>query len=213
MPNTAVFLPAIYIQPELPNTERYRNRDLDALLEELSRTSTGTTSGRDRIELLQSMITARAAEMLAKQLMGTAQSIGHSANALKDTLNHSTELAKESLENAAEFLIAALKVNTDTGSKNAAEIRSEISGLTSNLRTASGEIQKAGNQNSRLSRRLNWLTAALVFAALITAGASGFQALGGHLKTGHTWALSGVHVWPVLGVRRGSEKFSGQPKD
>lgn len=70
--------------------------------------------------------------------------------------------------------IDAVKVSTETGSKNASDIQSQIADLTARLSEASIDLRSASDQSSRLS--LNWLTAALVFTALITAGATGIQA-------------------------------------
>jgi hypothetical protein len=137
-----------------PIVDQYRNLDLLQLVEELGRHSTGSVIGRDHIEILRSMISVRTAEMVTRQLMGTAESIGRSAVSITQALNEASE----------------------TGSHSAEEIKAEIEGLVTTLRGASAEIQAAGTQSSRLSRRLNWLTLALVFAAVITAGATAFQA-------------------------------------
>jgi hypothetical protein len=110
--------------------EQLKKMPLEALLEELSRGTTGGTDGRDRLEIIPPFIWVRTAEMVDRQLSGTAETIGKSANGLKDALNHSTETVKATLENSSEWLTNALKVNTDVAAKSAKEIDARIATLT-----------------------------------------------------------------------------------
>jgi hypothetical protein len=114
---------------------------------------------------LEQLLSARTAEMVNQQLVETASSIGRSAN-----------LLKSALENSSEWLINAIKVGTETGAKNAQQISVEISQLTVALTAASTELKSAGSQSSALGQRLNWLTAILTLAALVSAGATAFYA-------------------------------------
>jgi hypothetical protein len=109
---------------EFPNTER-DSRELDGLLGELSRTSTSTTSDKDHIAVLQSTIVARSAEILARQLQGTAESIGRSPNAFISALGDSTK-----------------------------EVKREISSLTPTLGQARADIQTAEITAARSGGRL-----------------------------------------------------------
>jgi hypothetical protein len=106
----------------------------------------------------------------------TARVTGASASEIKGVLEHSTSTAKIALENSSKGLINALKVSNETTTNNAQEIKDQIADLTSKLATASTDLQAASTQSSRLSGRLNWLTAALVFTAIVTAAATTFQA-------------------------------------
>lgn len=153
--------------------EQYRGYTIDQLLQSLEVVA-GT--GDPPLRYLENLLLYRTAETVNRQLAETARVAEGSANLIKGALDHATSTAKASIENSSEFLIAALKVNTETGARNAQEIKDQISGLTVNLAEASGKLQSAGNQSSRLGRNLNWLTAALVVAAILTAGASTFQA-------------------------------------
>jgi chromosome segregation ATPase len=126
--------------------------------------SLGIGQTRTTIETAGAQISS-ATEMVHKQLIETASSIGSSANTMKS-----------SFENSSKWLINALKVSNETASKNAQEIRDQIGELSLNLAHASTDLQTANAQSSRLSLRLIWLTGALFFAAIVTAGATAFQA-------------------------------------
>lgn len=60
--------------------------------------------------------------------------------------------------------------------KSAQEIKDQIAYLASSLTSASVDLRSASTESSHLSGRLNRLTLALAFAAVLTAGATGFQA-------------------------------------
>jgi hypothetical protein len=156
--------------------DRYQLLDLQQLLKELG-AAKGSIQGLDEIRVLENLIQVRTAEMVSRQLSETAGSIGRSANLMKDALEHSTLTAKTTLENSSGFLIAALKVNTETGSKNAQEIKEQIAGLRSSLAEASTDLRKASAQSTSLATRLNWLTAVVALAAVLTAGATIFYAV------------------------------------
>ena len=149
---------------------------LPQLLEELAGSSSGSVPGTDKIHLLQSLVEIRTAEMVNRQLSDTASSIDRSAHLIKESLDHATLIVKESLENSSGSLIAAVKVNTDTGSKNAQDIREQIGGLTASLAEASADLRTANVQSTRLASRLNWLTAVVAIAAVLTAGATIYYA-------------------------------------
>jgi hypothetical protein len=106
-----------------------------------------------------------AAEDLHKQLVQTTTSILSSA-----------DIIKASVENSSMWLTNALKASNETASKNAQEIKDQIAELSLNLAHASTDLQTASMQSSRLSHRLIVLTVALVFTAVVTAGATAFQA-------------------------------------
>jgi hypothetical protein len=116
----------------------------------------------DRLQIIPPFVSVRTAE---------------SANRIKETLDQSTATVKGCLENSSEWVINAIKRNTEITSANAKDIEEQIAQLSKALLQASGDFQTASDQSSRLGRRLNGLTAALVFAAILTAGATAFQAL------------------------------------
>jgi Trp operon repressor len=131
----------------------------------------------DRLQIIPPFVSVRTAEMVNKQLTSTAATIYESANRIKETLDQSTATVKGCLENSSEWVINAIKRNTEITSANAKDIEEQIAQLSKALLQASGDFQTASDQSSRLGRRLNGLTAALVFAAILTAGATAFQAL------------------------------------
>jgi hypothetical protein len=109
--------------------------------------------------------------------------IGASADRLHEQLSHTTtailsssDTLKASVDTGTNCLINALRNSDETASKNAQEIKDQIAQLSLNLAHASAELKTATLQSSRLSGRLNLLTGALVFAAILPAGAAGFQA-------------------------------------
>jgi hypothetical protein len=157
--------------------DELRALDLPSLLEALSKGTTGSTEGKDRLQIIPPFVLVRTAEMVDKQLASTSTTVHDSANQIKETLDHSTSIVKLCLENSSEWLINAIKVNTEITSANAKQIEERISQLTTALTGASENFRAASDQSSRLGRRLNWLTGALVFAAVLTASATVFQAL------------------------------------
>jgi len=142
--------------------EQYRGHTIEQLLAAME---IAAMPGTPHHEYLEQLLSARTAEMVNKQLAETASSIGKSANLLKSTL-----------ENSSNWLINAIKVSTEAGTKNAEQIGERIGGLTAALTTASAELKSAGAQSTALGRRLNWLTGILTLAALISAGATAFYA-------------------------------------
>ena len=158
----------------------YQESDLPYLLNELSKQSTGSVTGKDAITTLQSLILVRTAEMVGKQLTETGSTIGRSANALKEVIEHSTSAVKGTLENSSNFLIAALKVSTETGTKNAENIEREISSLTEALAKASTDVQNASAQSADTARTLNRFTSFLAIGTLLLFFAACWQALESH---------------------------------
>jgi hypothetical protein len=142
--------------------ELYRGYSIEQLLQALE---VAGEAGSARRCYVENLISVRTAEMVNKQLAGTAESIGKSANLLKGTL-----------ENSSEFSINAIKISTEAGTKNAQQIGEQITRLTGAMTIASSELQSASVQSAALGRRLNWLTGILTVAALISAGATAFYA-------------------------------------
>ena len=140
--------------------------DIPSLLKELDNIQPNIAPMQQmQIEQIKGFLKVRTAELVNKQLTATAATVSESANHLKATL-----------ENSSEWLINAIKVSTETSTKNAVEIGEQITRLTSALTTASAELQSTGIQSASLGRRLNWLTAVIAFAALISAAATSFYA-------------------------------------
>lgn len=162
------------------NYEKLKAMPLPVLLEELSRSSTGSTQGRDRLEVIPPFILVLTAEMVNRQLSETSGAIAASANRLTETLNHSTDTVKATLENSSEWLINALKVNTETVAARAKEIDARIGSLTVALSQASNDIQAAGKKSGEASNRLNNLTMVLAFATVLLFGAGCWQAWESH---------------------------------
>lgn len=90
--------------PDKTRLEEYGKKSLPDLLDALGSTSIGSTTGQDTVKFLQSLISVRTAEMINKQLMGTAESIGKSANTIKEALAHAEGIGKETLENSSKWL-------------------------------------------------------------------------------------------------------------
>jgi hypothetical protein len=65
---------------------------------------------------------------------------------------------------------------TNSLQDTARAIEDQIADLTSKIAKASTDLQAASSQSSHLSKQLNWLTAALLVAAFLTAAATTFQA-------------------------------------
>jgi hypothetical protein len=152
--------------------EHFRDYEIPQLLEAMQANLPGTSNR----QYLESLLSVKTADMVTKQLAGTADSIGRSAKMLADTIEHAAATEKATLENSSEYLIAALKVNTETGAKSAREISEQFTHLTQALTNASADLQSASAQSAALGRRLNWLTGVLVTAALISAAATAFYA-------------------------------------
>jgi hypothetical protein len=102
--------------------------------------------------------------MINKQPAETVGSITGSANTLRS-----------SIENSSERLTDAVIVSSETASENAKQIRDQIALLSSVIMMA-GDVLKSAVQSPRLRRRMNLLTAVLIFSALISAGAAAFCA-------------------------------------
>jgi chromosome segregation ATPase len=147
--------------------EQYRQKRLPELVEALGNTSIESSEGKNTVNFLQSLISVRTAEMVTAQLAGTAESIGRSANSIKDALDHATDAAKASLENSSQSLIAALKANTEKISDSAKDIENKVATLSNALSRASTDIQNAGNQSAQAARKLNKLTLLLGIGTLL----------------------------------------------
>lgn len=101
--------------------------------------------------------------MINKQLAETARSI-----------TDSTDLLRSSIENSSERLTDAVIVSTETAAENAKQIGDRITLLSGVIMMASDDLKSAASP--RLGRRLNLLTAVLIFTALISAGTTAFYA-------------------------------------
>lgn len=156
--------------------DEYKDANLPELLSLLAMCSGGSVAGKDRIEFFQSMIAVKTAEMVNKQLTGTAETIAKSANKIDEGVAKSTISAKSGLDDAARSVIAALRESSQTTTQSAQAIKAQIEGLTTNIAQAGKDLRSASEQSSRLSGRLNWLTGVLAICGLLTAGATGFQA-------------------------------------
>src|ERR1700690_1413514 len=98
--------------------------------------------------------------MINRQPAEKVSSITGSANTLRS-----------SIENSSERLTDAVIVSSETASENAKQIRDQIALLSSVIMMASDVLK-----SPRLRRRMNLLTAVLIFTALISAGAAAFCA-------------------------------------
>jgi hypothetical protein len=156
--------------------EQFGTLSTEDILKRIAGVSTGGQPGIDEFNFLNNLLSARIADSLVRGLAGNTETTAKSANALRDALQHSTEIVKATLENSSAWLINALKVSTETSSKSAKEIEAQIGSLTTALSQVSTDLQRAGDQSAALGRRLNWLTFVLVAAALISAAATSFYA-------------------------------------
>src|SRR5579859_5634920 len=112
--------------------------DIPSLLKELDNIQPNIAPMQQmQIEQIKGFLKVRTAELVNKQLTATAATVSESANHLKATL-----------ENSSEWLINAIKVSTETSTKNAVEIGEQITRLTSALTTASAELQSTGIQSA-----------------------------------------------------------------
>jgi hypothetical protein len=136
--------------------------------------------GKDREDVATSTITngENASYVLGQR--GTAETIGKSANSLKDALDHSTDTVKTTLENSSKWLINALKVNTDVTAESAKEIDARIGTLTIALTQASKDLQDAGQKSADASRHLYTFTLVLAIATVLLFAAGCWQAWESH---------------------------------
>jgi len=102
--------------------------------------------------------------MINKRPAETVSSITGGANTLRS-----------SIENSSERLTDAVIVGTETAAENAKQIGDQITLLAGVIMMAGDEV-KSAVQSPRLRRRMNLLTAVLIFTALISAGAAAFCA-------------------------------------
>lgn len=135
--------------------DQFKSLDLEQLLREISKASTGSTPGKDRIHLLQNFVLVRNADMVNRQLAETASSIGRSAG----------------------LIDKAFRMRLTRHPWNAQETRNLVASLTENLAKASTGLETAGAQSARLSRRLIWLTGVLAATGVLTALATIFYAV------------------------------------
>lgn len=114
--------------------------------------------------------------MVNRQLAGTAASIGKSANAVKDALTHVADIGKATIENSSQWLVEAIRVDTETTSKSARDIEAQITNLTAALLQASTDLKETGEKSSSAASKLNRFTLVLAAATILMAGAAAFQA-------------------------------------
>jgi hypothetical protein len=158
----------------------YQSLDLQGLLNELSKASSGSTSGRDALDAIPSFVLVKTGEMVSQQLAGTSGAIGRSANSIKETLDHSTSTAKATLENSSKFFIDAIRVNTEKMSENGKRIEGQLDALTVALSQASGDIQSAGIQSAETAKTLNRFTSILAIGTMLLVFAACWQAFESH---------------------------------
>jgi hypothetical protein len=92
-----------------PSYERYRTLEIPALLEQLAGASTGTTLGRDKLEILPTFVLVRTAEMVNRQLCATATTVHESSTRIEEKITSlttalsaaTTELQKAGTQSAA----------------------------------------------------------------------------------------------------------------
>jgi len=77
----------------------------------------------------------------------------------------------------AEMVCKQLAETAQVTAGSVDQIRNEVAALSTQLAEASAELRIATTQSSQLGRNLNLLTGALVVAAVLTAGATIFQAI------------------------------------
>jgi|SRR5579872_4559234 len=152
------------------NAEQYWAMPIPALLAALE---THAQAGSHTYHLIQNVLNAKLAEEVHDGLIANATTIGRATNAFEpklDRLNAELGETKAKIETAG-------KTVSDVVDSRAKDVGAELQNLSAALGRATNDFQKASEQSSRLGRRLNWLTAALVFAAIITAAATAFQAV------------------------------------
>jgi hypothetical protein len=104
-----------------------------------------------------------------------AQDLGRLTNST-DTLGQKIDRSNRELGETKAIIETAGKKVSEATIASAGEVSSKLGVLIDTLTQTSSQLQTASAQSSRLSMQLNWLTTALVFAAILTAGATIFQA-------------------------------------
>jgi hypothetical protein len=161
------------------------------IVEAISRVALGTTAGQEELNFLNQLLSVRVAGIVANSLQGTASTIGASASQI--TL--------------------ALERTNSTVKAVAQEIEGQIADLTAKIAKASTDLQAASIQSGRLSRQLNWLTAALFVAALLTAAATVFQAWETKRQTDLTESQRREHISKTSAqAASGSAAAAGEKK-
>lgn len=113
----------------------------------------------------------------------------------------------------AEMVSTQLAETARVTAGSADQIRNEVAALASQLAEAGAELRTATDQSSRLGRTLNLLTGALVFAAVLTAGATFFQAFETKRQADLLEKQPQVQVQPPsTPLPKASERPSGQDK-
>ena len=151
-------------------SEHYGNMSIPELLTALD---TNAEAGSDTYQFIQNVLLAKSAKAVNDGLIAGAEAIGKSTNEIGPKLDR---LNKELGETKAKIETAGKKVS-DTVDLRAQEIGTDLQKLSAALAEATTEFRTASAQSSRLGGRLNLLTGALVFAAILTAGATVFQAI------------------------------------
>lgn len=168
------------IMPDVTHLQELVRKDLPDLLDALGSASTGGVESRDRFSFLQSLISVRTAEMIGRQLAGTAESIGKSANQITGVLTHAEEIGKATIENSSEWLINAIKVETDTTATSAKQIGTEIAQLTTAISAVGRDLREAGTQSSKVASKLNNFTLLLGLGTFLLFVAACWQAWEAH---------------------------------
>lgn len=168
------------MMPDTTRLEELGKKSLPDLLDALGSASVGSVPGQDTVNFLQSLISVRTAEMISRQLAGTAESIGKSANAIREALTHAEQTGKATVENSSEWLINAIKGETETTANSAKQIGTEIAQLTSAMSATGRDLREAGNQSSRAASKLNNFTLLLGLGTFLLFIAACWQAWEAH---------------------------------
>jgi hypothetical protein len=134
---------------------------------------THAVAGSHTYQLIQNVLSAKLAEEVHDGLVANATMIGQATSEFGPKLDR---LNMELGETKAKIETAGKKVS-DVVDARAKDVGAELQNLSAALGRATDKFEEASEHSSRLGRRLNWLTAALVFAAIVTAGATAFQAV------------------------------------
>lgn len=157
---------------------------LHELLDLLQKASVGSTAGEDQVNRLKCLISVRTAEMVSGKLAQTSESIGKSANTIKEALVHAESIGKATIKNSSNYLINAIKVETESAANNAKQIETEIAKLTSALHSVAGDLRDAGAQNSKAASRLSNFTLLLGIGTSLLFLAACWQAWEAHRQVG-----------------------------
>lgn len=151
-------------------SEHYGGMSIPELLKAMDEDA---QAGSDTYQFIQNVLLAKSAKAVNDGLIAGAQALGKSTSEIAPKLDR---LNQELGETKAKIETAGKKVS-DTLDTRVQEVGANLQSLSTALVQATNEFRAASAQSSRLSSRLNLLTAALFIAAVMTAGATVFQAV------------------------------------